>query len=118
VVGLSEVCFLLDAAGTVLWRDSSGNPSAMPDSRARWAAIWARRGELAEVAHSHPHGPLGFSAQDLSTMDALDAALGRPLTYAVVTPDNLLRRRPDGRTLVEDVEPAWVADLRAASGLE
>jgi hypothetical protein len=50
-------------------------------------------------------------------MDALDAALGRPLGYAVATREYLLRRRPDGRTLVENDEPAWVADLRAASGM-
>jgi hypothetical protein len=115
---VSECCFLLDASGAVLWRDASGDPAALPDSRARWTAIWAHREVLAEVAHSHPHGPLAFSATDLSTMDALDAALGRPLGYAVVTPDNLLRRRSDGRTLVEDIEPAWVAQLRAASGME
>jgi hypothetical protein len=36
----------------------------------------------------------------------------------VVTPENLLRRRPDGRTLIEEHEPAWVAVLREASGLE
>jgi hypothetical protein len=116
-VRLSEVCFLLDAAGTVLWRDASGDPSALPDSRARWLAIWSHREHLAEVAHSHPHGPSEFSVTDLSTMDAIDTALGRPLGYAVVTPETLLRRRPDGRTLVDDDEPAWVADLRAASGL-
>ena len=117
MVTLTEVCFLLDAEGAVLWRDSSGDPAALPDSLERWQAIWAHREVLAEVAHSHPRGPLAFSAEDLSTMDALDAALGRPLAYAVVTADNLLRRRPDGRTLVENVEPAWVADLRMASGL-
>ncbi len=118
MVTLTEVCFLLDAEGVVLWRDSSGDPSALPDSRERWTAIWAHREVLAEVAHSHPRGPSAFSATDLSTMDALDAALGRPLAYAVVTPENLLRRRPDGRTLIEEHEPAWVADLREASGLE
>jgi hypothetical protein len=118
VVTLAEVCFLLGADGTVLWRDSSGDPSALPDSRGRWTAIWAHRDVLAEVAHSHPRGPLAFSGTDLSTMDAIDAALGRPLGYAVVTPENLLRRRPDGSTLVDDDEPTWVPDLRVASGLE
>ena len=114
---LTEVCFLLDARGAVLWSDSSGDPSALPDSRDRWTAIWANRDVLAEVAHSHPRGPLAFSATDLSTMDALDAALGRHLAYAVVTPENLLRRRPDGTTLVDSDEPSWVADLRVASGM-
>lgn len=118
MVSPTEVCFLLDVAGSVLWRDASGDPSALPDSRARWLAIWSHRAELAEVAHSHPQGPPAFSDTDLSTMDAIDTALGRPLGYAVVTPETLLRRGPDGRTLVVDDEPAWVADLRAASGME
>jgi hypothetical protein len=113
-----EVCFLLDSAGGVLWRDASGGPAALPDSRARWAAIWARRDLLAEIAHSHPGGPARFSTVDLTTMDAIDAALGRPLDYAVVTADKVLRRTPDGRTLVLPDEPPWVADLRAASGME
>lgn len=117
MVTLTEVCFLVDAVGTVLWRDSSGDPSALPDSRERWAAIWAHREVLAEVAHSHPRGPAAFSVTDLSTMDAIDAALGRRLGYAVVTPENLLRRRPDGSTLVDDNEPAWVLELRRASGV-
>jgi hypothetical protein len=114
---LTEVCFLLDAAGTVLWHDVSGDPAALPDSRDRWTAIWAHREVLVEVAHSHPRGPLAFSATDLSTMDALDAALGRPLAYAVVTPENLLRRRPNGHILIDNDEPAWVGELRTASGL-
>lgn len=117
MVALTEVCFLLDADGTVLWRDSSGDPSALPDSRERWTAIWAHREVLAEVAHSHPGGPAAFSATDLSTMDAIDAALGRRLGYAVVTPENVLRRRADGSTLIDDSEPVWVLELRRASGL-
>jgi hypothetical protein len=115
---VTEVCFLLDADGRVLWQDASGDPAALPDSRERWSAIWAHREVLAEVAHSHPAGLLGFSAVDLSTMEAIDAALGRPLGYAVVTADKVLRRSADGRTLVIDSEPTWVALLRAASRLE
>jgi hypothetical protein len=115
---VSEVCFLVDGSGRVLWQDASGDSAALPDSRDRWAAIWAHRAVLAEVAHSHPGGLLGFSAEDRSTMEAIDAALGRPLAYSVVTADKVLRREPDGRTLVVDLEPWWVADLRAASGLE
>lgn len=115
---VSEVCFLLDAAGVVLWRDASGNPAALPDSRDRWTAIWACRATIAEIAHSHPAGLLGFSGEDLSTMEAIDAALGRPLAYSVVTADKVLRRASDGRTLVLDTEPPWVAALRAASGME
>jgi len=112
-----EACFLLDDDGTVLWREESASPVALPDSRARWHAIWRHRDRLAEIAHSHPYGPLAFSAEDLTTMAAIDAALGRPLRYAVVTATAVLRRAPGGPALVHTDEPAWVAQLRAASGL-
>jgi hypothetical protein len=118
VTSATEVCFLLGATGAVLWRDASGDPAALPDSRDRWEAIWAHRAVLAEVAHSHPGGPLAFSTQDETTMAALDAALGRPLGYAVVTAENVLRRLPDGRTVVSGDEPPWVDDLREASGMD
>lgn len=114
---MNEVCYLLDADGVVLWRDVDGTPGALPDSRDRWAAIWARRSTLAEIAHSHPGGMLRFSAEDLTTMAAIDAALGRPLAYAVVTAESMLRRLPDGGTLVPAVEPGWAADMRVESGM-
>jgi hypothetical protein len=118
VSGVREVCFLLDADGTVLWRDATGTPSALPDSRARWEAIWAARDVLAEIAHSHPGGLLAFSAEDLSTMTTIDAGLGRALTYSVVTAESVLRREPGGATLVPVPEPPWVAALRLESGLQ
>ena len=112
-----EVCFLVGARDAVLWSDSSSSPSAMPDSRARWEAIWACRDDLVEIAHSHPVGPLVFSTEDDTTMQAVDAALGRALTYSVVTPRALLRKHPDGQVAVEHNEPWWADVLRAASGM-
>ena len=112
-----EACFLLDADGTVLWREESASPVALPDSRTRWHAIWRYRDRLAEIAHSHPHGPVAFSAEDHTTMAAIDAALGRPLRYAVVTATAVLRRAPGGAELVDTDEPPWAAQLRTASGL-
>jgi hypothetical protein len=111
-----EVCFLVGAGGVVLWRDT-GSVSALPDSRQRWEAIWAHRDGLVEIAHSHPRGPLAFSTEDLTTMAALDAALGRPLGYCVVTAEKVLRRTATGETLVAEPEPVWAPALRAASGL-
>lgn len=112
-----EVCFLLDAAGRVLWSDE-GSAAALPDSRARWEAIWASRADLHEVAHSHPRGPAGFSATDRRTMAALDLALGRALSYSVVSPAGTLRCR-GARGLGERVEPepVWAEGLRARSGM-
>jgi Prokaryotic homologs of the JAB domain len=112
-----EVCLLLDGDGAVLWQDT-GTAAALADSRQRWEAIWRHRTELAEIAHSHPHGPLAFSIEDLTTMAAIDDALGRPLCYCVVTVDKVLRRSADGATLEPDPQPLWAAALRAASGME
>ena len=112
-----EVCFLVDARDAVLWSDSSSSASALSDRRARWEAIWGCRHELVEIAHSHPLGPLAFSAEDDSTMQAIDAALGRALTYSVITPHALLRKRPDGQVGVDHNEPWWAEVLRAASGM-
>lgn len=113
-----EVCFLIGADGAVLWADRSASPAALPDSRARWEAIWRHRARLAGVAHTHPRGAAAFSAEDETTMAAIDAALGRPLNYVVVTAEAMLRRLPDGTDAVQHDEPWWVALLRAASGID
>src|SRR5215468_480435 len=110
----TEVCFLVGADGEVLWSDRSGSPAAMPDSRARWEAIWAHRDELALIAHSHPNGPLAFSPVDETTMAAVDAALGRPLRYAVVAPDGVTYRGPRP---FQEPEQNWVARMRDESGM-
>jgi len=70
-------------------------PVALPDSRDRWEAIWQLRHELSEIAHSHPVGPSAFSAEDTSTMAALDLALGRKLRYSVVAPKAMIVRADD-----------------------
>ena len=112
-----EVCFLIGHDASVLWADTDGGPSALPDSRRRWDQVWRHREQLAEIVHTHPRGPLAFSVVDETTMAAIDAALGRPLAYGVVTPDAYLRRDPeDHRTRVTD-EPWWTTLLRAASGI-
>jgi hypothetical protein len=113
-----EVCFLIGAAEAVLWSDASTSPVALPDSRARWQAIWSRREQIVEIAHTHPLGGAHFSSIDETTMTALDSGLGRRLIYSVVTPDQMLRRRPreDGAddALVAD-EPWWSELIRVAS---
>lgn len=71
-----EVFFLIGRGGALIWSDASTSPSALPDSRRRWEAIWENRAELEELAHSHPNGPLAFSSEDETTMQALEGALG------------------------------------------
>lgn len=112
----TEVCFLIGEGDVVLWADRSMDPVALPDSRARWEAIWEARDHLRSIVHSHPGGPLAFSSTDRSTMDAIDAGLAEPQHYAVVTPGGMLRSFAGETTVVHD-EPWWVDLLRAASGM-
>jgi hypothetical protein len=113
---MREVCLLIGRGGVILWADASTSPVALPDSRTRWEAIWERRGELEEIAHSHPCGPSAFSSEDETTMQALDAALGRKLRYSVVAP-RVVIARVDGKTMEMDPEPWWAGLLRLASGM-
>jgi hypothetical protein len=112
-----EVCFLIGKGGAILWADASDSPAALPDSRERWEAIWTHRDELEIIAHSHPMGPSAFSAEDESTMEALDSALGKVMRYMVVAPRVTISRT--GSSPVETVspEPWWAALLRLASGM-
>ena len=111
-----EVCFLIGPADTIVWSDASNSPFALPDSRARWEAIWSRRDTLVEIAHSHPLGPLAFSTEDLTTFEALDSALGKRLRFSVVAPEGMLVR--DGEREVRAAEePWWAALLRLSSGM-
>ncbi|ATB31594.1 Mov34/MPN/PAD-1 family protein [Melittangium boletus] len=111
-----EVCLLIGRGGEVLWSEASDSAVSLPDSRARWEALWRLRGEVEEIAHSHPLGPLAFSAEDETTMEALLLALGRPLRFSVVAPGGTLLRA-DGREALLAEEPPWVALLRAHSGM-
>jgi proteasome lid subunit RPN8/RPN11 len=113
---MREVCFLIGRGDTVLYADASNSPAALPDSRARWEAIWRHRDELEAIVHSHPVGPAAFSAEDESTMAAIDSALGKPMRYCVVAPRVTIVRTGD---LTEQLqpEPWWAGLLRLASGM-
>jgi hypothetical protein len=112
-----EVCFLIGKYGAILWADASDSPAALPDSRERWEAIWKYRAELEVIAHSHPIGPSAFSAEDESTMEALDSALGRVMRYMVVAPGVTIAKAGDGPVEQVSPEPWWAALLRLASGM-
>ncbi len=114
---MREVCFLIGPSGEVLWSDGSSSPVSLPDSRGRWEAIWSHRERLVEICHSHPVGPLAFSAEDESTMTALADGLGRAPLFSVVAPNGMVRRQ-DGRDVCVEAEPWWAALLRLASGME
>jgi hypothetical protein len=112
-----EVCFLIGRDDSVMWADASDSPLALPDTRERWEQIWLRREMIVEIAHSHPVGPAAFSAEDHTTMVAIDAAVGRPVRYTIVTPDAVVRAGPAHDRGIEGEEPWWVALLRASSGI-
>ena len=116
---MREVFFIIGDGDVVLWSDASESPVHLPDSRARWEAIWSRRSEIVEIAHSHPVGPLAFSHEDETTMRALTTGLGRTLRFSVVAPNGMRRRDEEGNEhLVErEHEPWWTALLRLASGM-
>lgn len=111
-----EICMLIGRGGAVLWSDASTSPVALPDSRSRWEAIWRLRDELEEIAHSHPVGPRAFSAEDESTMAAVDDALGRRVRFSVVAPDGMVQRQAGVDAFVDE-EPWWATLLRRASGM-
>jgi len=110
-----EVCLLITRAGTICWSDAGTSALALPDSRARWEAIWNNREQLAEIVHSHPVGPRAFSHEDETTMAALDAALGRALRFSVLAPDGLVVR-DGGEVFLSDDRPWWADLLQLASG--
>jgi hypothetical protein len=112
-----EVCFLIDGEGRILWSDASTSPVSLPDSRARWEAIWHHRAQLAEISHSHPIGPLAFSHEDETTMEALIEALGTRPRFSVVAPDGMLVRDKQGQESRATEEPWWAHLLRLASGM-
>ena len=114
---MREVCFLIGRSGAILWADASASPVALPDSRARWEAIWTHRAELEEIAHSHPAGPSAFSAEDESTMAALVDALGTAPRFSVVAPRTMIAR-VGSSTITVHPEPWWAGVLRLASGME
>ena len=120
-VARREVCMLIGEGDTVLWSDASDSPVALPDSRARWEAIWSRRELIVEIAHSHPVGPEAFSREDDTTMEALVTALGRPLTFSVVAPNAMVRclKKPneDYEVSLVESEPWWASLLRLASSM-
>lgn len=115
-MNVREVFLLIGRGGAVLWSDASQNALALPDSRARWEALWRHRDEIELVVHSHPVGPHAFSAEDESTMAAVEEALGKKLGWAVLSPTGVLVRRAGAESTLTET-PWWAGLLRLASGM-
>ena len=67
-------------------------------------AVLARE-EITEIAHTHPGGFLGFSDEDLTTMQAVEAATGKSFTWSIVTEDGYLTRY-EGSDSQPDASPS------------
>lgn len=117
-----EVLYLIGEDDVVLYSEVSTSASELPDRRARWEAIWAHRFQLVEIVHSHPSGPLQFSACDETTMRALDQALGVSIQYAILAYDEdtqlKLLRRQGADTWTSLRLPEWAYSMHDESGME
>ncbi len=109
---MREVCFIL--VGDQILRIYFGSRLAIPDSRDRWNVIWKHRKKISEIAHTHPGGMLRFSPTDLTTMEAVEAGIGRRLAWSIATRDGYLLRS-GARIKVRFEDPWWLKPLRELS---
>ena len=109
---MREVCFIL--VEDRILRCYIGTASSIPDSRERWNVIWAHREEITEIAHTHPGDFLGFSREDLTTMEAVEAGTARTYTWSIVTREGYLSRT-DGNDEQREDRPWWLEPLRLLS---
>jgi len=86
-----EQAMVFDHNGkTLLWHSPPGCTSAyIPDTRDLWTFIWEHRQEVCGIAHTHPwEGPASPSFEDMTTFNAIDRALGRPLLWVILSADD------------------------------
>lgn len=122
-----EAAVVVSTDGEALhWHTPPGRTSvALPDRRDLWDVLWEHRGCLAGVAHSHPGtGVPCPSQEDVTTFAAIEAALGRRLTWWITSRDHLIALRwvgPDqhryGWWEVQDPAESsrWLDQLRQLS---
>ena len=112
------------------WHEPRHSSGAIPDSRELWDAIWKahQHGWLAGIAHSHPGSGVPHpSSEDTSTFVAIEAALGRRLSWWITSADRAVvincaqMDSMPGRVVyaVRELEvarePFWMAELRQRS---
>ena len=87
-----EVAMVFDPNGRVLfWHEPPGRSGgSIPDSRSLWEVLWENRDYIAGVAHTHPwKGNPVPSLTDVTTFKAVEAGLGIPLLWPIVTADKV-----------------------------
>lgn len=125
-----EAGVVIDKDGNPLhWHLPPGrNGGALPDSRDLWDVLWTNRDRILGFAHTHPwKGSAWPSGTDITTFDAIERALGKELTWWVVTLDAVAVVQRDHAThgppyswgvatlRRDETEPAWVDRLRELS---
>jgi len=122
-----ETAVILDAEGHALHWHLKPDRSAgfIPDSTDLWDAIWRHRSSLTAIAHSHPGGGLPRpSGTDLTTFDAIERGLGRPLLWWIISCDGVsaIQRVPEterfvvmGLKSVEHNSLPWLQELHRLS---
>jgi len=105
---------------------------SLPDSRNLWDVLWENRERIAGFAHSHPgSGVPGPSHTDVTTFAAIEAGLGKRLSWWITSSDRVVvlqwaglgipgaavpdRHRYRSMELKPDEEPSWVVELRRLS---
>jgi JAB domain-containing protein similar to deubiquitination enzymes len=97
---------------------------SIPDSSDLWDQLWNRRSTVKGFAHSHPGGGTPSpSHTDLTTFAAVEAGLGRRLSWWITSDCQLIVLRwigPDRLTyeaklIANEDEPEWVDRLREIS---
>jgi len=88
---------------------------SIPDTRQLWDVIWGNRDIVKGFAHSHPgSGPPAPSETDLGTFVAIEAALGRSLTWWITSSDRFLELQR-----IEKPYPPWgVHSYTTRSGVQ
>lgn len=94
----------------------------LPDSERLWSVIWQHRKRVKGFAHSHPgKGTPAPSHTDLTTFQAIEAALGRRLTWWICSEDELIMvswYQAGQRYLVipaNHMQLSWLNELRLRS---
>ena len=109
---MREVCFIL--VEDKILRVYFGSSTRIPDERERWETIWKYREEITEIVHTHPGNFLGFSDEDLTTMQAIEAGTGKRFAWSIVTRKGFLTRRANQDAERKDA-PWWLTFLRRLS---
>lgn len=73
----------------IYWHEPPGRSTvSLPDSRTLWEALWENREGVLGFAHSHPGcGMPSLSHEDVTTFSAVERALGKALTWWIISED-------------------------------